>query len=89
MTPFQEWWASLPPNEGFRDEEHLAELAWAAATAAERERAAKIVELTEVEGDYTGRDAEGGSYWEGSPGLTLRSAAKRIRDGVQLPEVMG
>lgn len=42
MTPFQEWWASLPPNEGFRDEEHLAELAWAAATAAERERASKV-----------------------------------------------
>jgi hypothetical protein len=80
-------WLDTQPNGSYPQDLKIAEAIWDAATTAERERCAAIVELTEVDGGYSREGLEDGegSVWCDDPQGTLASAAKRIRDGVPLP----
>jgi len=74
--------ADLPDDTDWADwmlESMRTFKAIAAATRLERERCAKVVEQTEVEGDY--HASEDGSVWESDAGLTLAAAARRVRSG--------
>ena len=44
-------------------------------TPQQRQGVAEIIRSAEVEGDYTGMDSDGGSFWQEDASATLRSLA--------------
>lgn len=47
--------------------------------AGTREAIAMVIETAETQGDYTGMDADGGSYWQSDVNETLSWLATEIR----------